>query len=408
MSIVKEVNNVKANKHIKFVRYRSLGRRKLRGAPYVKRYASRGMLMGILRLILAITVVIAHSNSLFGFRFTGGLVAVETFFIISGFYMSMILDKKYTGKGSYSLFLSNRFLRLYPMFWVVLLLTIFISIMSYVIHSDWLRLSAYIQHYDLITLDTLIFQIITNIVIFGQDLVMFIGVDPESGSMYFSQDFRTTYPRFHHFLLVPQAWSLGVEVLFYLIAPYIVRRSNLFVITLLSVSLLIKIYTYIVLELNHDPWSYRFFLSELHLFLLGTVSYRLYCVYKIHQSIFLGRKLTNIVVIVLFLIVIFFPYIPQIGSKSVTNYIFYFYCCLSIPFLFDLSKSSKIDSRIGELSYPVYITHILIISCVTLYSSMLGWEEYKGELSILLTVIVSYLLVRMISDPIEKIRQARV
>jgi len=84
--------------------------------------------MGLLRLILAIAVVIAHTNSIFGLKFTGGLVAVETFFIISGFYMSMILDRKYTGKGSYILFLSNRFLRLYPMFWVVLLLIIISSI----------------------------------------------------------------------------------------------------------------------------------------------------------------------------------------------------------------------------------------------------------------------------------------
>jgi len=31
----------KHNKHIKIVRYRSLGRRILRGAPYVKRYVNR-------------------------------------------------------------------------------------------------------------------------------------------------------------------------------------------------------------------------------------------------------------------------------------------------------------------------------------------------------------------------------
>jgi peptidoglycan/LPS O-acetylase OafA/YrhL len=47
--------------------------------------------MGILRLILAIAVVIAHSSYFFSFKFTGGIVAVETFFIISGFYMTMIL-----------------------------------------------------------------------------------------------------------------------------------------------------------------------------------------------------------------------------------------------------------------------------------------------------------------------------
>ena len=73
--------------------------------------------MGILRVILAIAVVISHSESFLGLKFTGGLVSVQIFFIISGFYMTMILDNKYVGKGSYRLFLSNRFLRLYPIYW---------------------------------------------------------------------------------------------------------------------------------------------------------------------------------------------------------------------------------------------------------------------------------------------------
>ena len=50
--------------------------------------------MGLLRFILAASVVLAHSGDFFGFKFTGGLIAVETFFIISGFYMALILDTK--------------------------------------------------------------------------------------------------------------------------------------------------------------------------------------------------------------------------------------------------------------------------------------------------------------------------
>jgi peptidoglycan/LPS O-acetylase OafA/YrhL len=70
--------------------------------------------MGLLRLILALTVVIAHSKAAFGLRFTADIGAAEVFFMISGFYISIILDKKYTGEGSYTLFLSNRFLYLFP------------------------------------------------------------------------------------------------------------------------------------------------------------------------------------------------------------------------------------------------------------------------------------------------------
>ncbi len=70
--------------------------------------------MGILRILLAISVVLAHSSSIFGFSLVGGQIAVQAFYIISGFYMALILNEKYIGaNNSYKLFISNRFLRLY-------------------------------------------------------------------------------------------------------------------------------------------------------------------------------------------------------------------------------------------------------------------------------------------------------
>lgn len=367
--------------------------------------------MGLLRLILAITVVIAHSNAVFGLKFTGGLVAVEVFFIISGFYMSMILDRKYTGKGSYTLFLSNRFLRLYPMFWVVLLLTIFASIISSVFLGNWFKLSSYIEYFDVMAIETLLFQIFANIALFGQDIVMFLGFNQETGGMYFTHDFQTSSPMFYTFLFVPQAWTLGIEVMFYLIAPFLVRKSNLVIISIIALSLLIRIFTYSIGYTN-DPWTYRFFPSELALFLLGTVSYRLYDSYKIHKYKVLNFNPTPIILLSLFTIIIFYQFIPRNfwfgGFGHVVNWLFYGFVCLSIPFVFDFSKSSKIDSRIGELSYPVYISHILVIASISPFLSLAGGQKYKGEWAVIFTILVSYILVRLISDPIEKIRQSRV
>ena len=364
--------------------------------------------MGLLRLILAITVVIAHSDSVLGFRFTGGLVAVEMFFMISGFYMTMILDKKYIGKGSYSLFLSNRFLRLYPIFWMVLLLTILASILSSVFIGDWFKLSSYIEYYDVMTTGTLLFQIFTNIALLGQDVVMFLGFNQETGGMYFTSDFKTSSPMFYTFLFVPQAWTLGVEILFYFIAPFIVRRSNLVIASIIALSLLIRGGIYLNGYTN-DPWTYRFFPSELSLFLLGSLSYRLYDVYKIHRAKAFGINLTGVVLVLLFSIIVFYQFIVVSGYIiHMFNWLLYGLFCLSIPFVFDFSKSSKIDSRIGELSYPVYISHILVIASISPFLSLMGLQEYRGEFAVILTILVSYLLVRLISDPIEKIRQARV
>ncbi len=364
--------------------------------------------MGLLRLILAITVVIAHSNTVFGLRFTGSLVAVEMFFMISGFYMTMILDKKYIGRGSYTLFLSNRFLRLYPTFWAILLLTILASIIKYICFGEWFKLSPYIKYYNVMTIETLFFQIFTNVALIGQDIVMFLGFDQESGGMYFTHDFSTSSPKFYTFLFVPQAWTLGLEVLFYLIAPFIVRKSNLVIVSIIVMSMLIRGTIYSI-GYNNDPWTYRFFPLELALFLLGTISYRLYEVYKIHQIKILGFNLTGFILVSLSSIIIFYQHIGVSGYiQHIFNWLFYGFFCLSIPFVFNFSKSSIIDSRIGELSYPVYISHILVIASISPFLSFIGLTEYRGELAVIFTILISYILVLLISDPIEKIRQARV
>ena len=143
--------------------------------------------MGILRVILAISVVLTHQamfipgSNLFGFIFTGPIVSVQVFFMISGFYMTMILDNKYVGKGSYKLFLSNRFLRLYPIYWTIALLTVIGSSLFYVAFGNWSILSSYALYYDAMKLKSLLFLLFTNVAIFGQDLTLFLGMSPASG-----------------------------------------------------------------------------------------------------------------------------------------------------------------------------------------------------------------------------------
>lgn len=363
--------------------------------------------MGLLRIILAITVVIAHSYTVFGFSFTGGLVAVEVFFIISGFYMAMILDEKYAGKGSYALFLSNRFLRLYPLFWVVLLLTIVTSVALYIFTDNFFRLSPYIQYFDSMAIETLLYQIIVNIVLLGQDIVMFLGFSKDSGGMYFTSDFRTSDPMFYKFLLVPQAWTLALEVMFYLIAPFVVRKSNIFIVSLIIFSMLTRAYIYFFLGYTNDPWTYRFFPAELALFLFGVISFRLYKTYKIQKTKLLGRNLVFFIYPSLFLTIIFYQFIPKAGFGHIINWLFYVFCALSLPFIFEFSKAWKLDARIGELSYPIYISHILVIGAITPFMKG-GGQEHRGTLAVLFTIIFSYILLRLISDPIEKIRKSRV
>ena len=364
--------------------------------------------MGFVRLILAISVVIAHSQPFLGeIYLVGGLVSVQVFFIISGFYMAMVLDKKYNIRGGYRLFIGNRFLKLFPMYWVVLLLTVAICAVSFEVTGNAYKLAPYLKYLNVQPLETLFFEIATNVLLFAQDVVMFLGLNQENGSMYFTHDFRKVSQPLFHFLLVPQAWSLGIELVFYLIAPFIVRKHAGLIVLFILLSCLLRIFIYKYMGYTNDPWTYRLFPTELALFLFGVLAFRLYKtrIFQHHwNSNFIKAFLLVVYVLILFFYQDVAHFYTQFGFVSY-HWTFYLYTALMLPFIFECTKSLTWDRWIGELSYPVYISHILVIMIVR---DMAKVDNYWSEISLLLTLLFSLLLVVYVSSPIEKIRQKRV
>lgn len=355
--------------------------------------------MGLLRIFLALSVVAEHAGPLFGYRFVGGIVAVEVFFIISGFYMTMILNTKYIGKSSYSLFLTNRFLRLFPLFWIVIMMVLVSSAVMGLLFDDWMRLAPYVEHHDLYDVSTLTYLMVTNILIYGQDLAMFMGIDIHSGALSFTSDFSGTSPRLHSFLLVPQAWSLGIELLFYAIAPVIVRRGLSTIMVLIALSLLLRGYIYLGLGWVHDPWIYRFFPTELALFLFGTVAFHLYGKLKDEPRLL---HYQGPVIAVYLVMMIGFEYIPIHGQ--IKGWSLYLVSIVAIPYLFHLTRGMRMDSLIGDLSYPVYIVHVFVI---TVFVSM-GLDSQLSLMTMIVSIVIAMVLVRYIDAPIERLRQRRV
>jgi len=76
--------------------------------------------VGLLRVLLAVSVFMVHApqtgSTYWLFKGFGGSNAVEIFFIISGFYIALILDKSYSTKMG---FYKNRILRLYPIYYII-------------------------------------------------------------------------------------------------------------------------------------------------------------------------------------------------------------------------------------------------------------------------------------------------
>ncbi|HCK23430.1 MAG TPA: acyltransferase [Bacteroides graminisolvens] len=358
--------------------------------------------MEILRVLLAISVVLAHSTPILGCSLVGGPVAVQVFYIISGFYMSLILNEKYINQNnSYRLFLSNRFLRLFPVYLVVLLLVLLTSVAVLCLYGDTHKnpLHAYFEYSGSLSPGSFIFLVFTNIFIFFQDVVMFLGIDISTGHLFFTENFQNHSPALHQFLLIPQAWTIGVELTFYLLAPFIVRRKLFLVGILMLLSLALRLILYRS-GLNHDPWTYRFFPTELVFFLMGNVSYRIYQKLK---NIQIKPLLTKGILLGLLSCTLLYDRV----DGPFKMYVYFLLSILALPFIFRLTKNWKWDAHIGELSYPIYICHIFVLFCITRFHIPLIHGNLGFTLT-LWTIVLSILLNYFVARRIEAYRQKRV
>lgn len=346
--------------------------------------------MGLLRLLLAISVVGAHMGKIFGFGFVSGTLAVQSFFMISGFYMTLVLNEKYTGiRKSYKLFISSRLLRLFPVYWVVVLLEIVVT---------GSKQDIYVDNYDVMNIGTLLFLIGTNILVFFQDIVMFLGYDLSTGELFFTKNFRDVNLPLYKFLLVPQAWSIGLELTFYLIAPFVVRWKISIIYGFIALSVLLRVILYNI-GYDNDPWTYRFFPTELVFFLLGAVAYHRY---KKLEMLKFNRTYLYIV----FSTLILFTCVYSFISISFIYYIYLVFFFLSIPYVFILSKNWKVDRYIGELSYPIYISHMFVLHCIYVFGLPIIGD--KGFTVMTISILFSVLLNTLVAEKIEKFRQRRI
>ncbi len=361
--------------------------------------------MGIVRFILAMSVIIAHTSPIFGSMYVGGVIAVKAFYIISGFYMSLILNEKYVQqKNSYKLFISNRFLKLYPFYWVVLLATLGLYTYTFFAmpRGNTNLIYTYQQFYQNVNFKagTLVFFILINLFLIAQDSLLFMGLNTK-GNFYFAQNFRDTNPQLYNFLAIPQAWTISLELMFYLLAPFIVKRKLTFVIPIIICCFIAKLIFY-KMGYKLDPWNYRFFPFELGFFLLGNVCYRIYLQLKKYT---MQIEKFYLLVVTLFLALTYVYYkIPL--HFIIKEYLYYSFIFAIIPILFIASKKYKWDNYIGDLSYLLYISHMLVVLIITTFK----WPVFNqiGLLTVVISMAFSLICKHTLLNKIEKIRQNRV
>ncbi|RZK40099.1 MAG: acyltransferase [Pedobacter sp.] len=349
--------------------------------------------MGFIRFLLAIGVVLCHTSSIYGFSPVSGNTAVQCFYIISGFYMTMILNEKYTGQNGNKTFYLNRALKIYPIYWTILFASIIWSLTVYKFGYPGV-VKQYADNSPL-SLATWSYLILSNIFIIGLDWIFLFKL--ENGNMLFTTDFNAQKPAFYTFAFNSIAWTVGLELLFYLIAPFIMRKNILWIVMMLLLSLGLRL---LLNEngLNHVPWDYMFFPTQILFFMLGGLSYHLY------KKVKLSGKINFIISAAYAIIIIFYyQFFPNNFIKEVFLFVF---TALAIPSLFNLTAKSKIDRYLGDLSYPIYISQSLIIMVTgaKIFPKPFGW----GLTAVILCIAAGIFLTYFVTRPIEKIRQKKI
>ena len=357
--------------------------------------------MGILRFILAVCVILAHTDSL-GFHFAiGGGTAVQCFYILSGFFMTMILTEKYNQKGQVGLYYENRFLRLFSVYWIFLALNIALSALNHFVHHSG-TLSRWIESWHHLTLIDTAVLIFSNVFMIGHDWTSLFELG--SHGIHRVADFKSPNPYLPKFFFIPQAWTLGVEITFYILAPFLVRRRWWIVAVIAVATFILRAYL-ISNGYQIGIWNNGFFPSEVGMFLLGTLSYKGYAAHKDK----LHGPITLAIAGVTLLIVLAFPLIGQDGPIffSAPHILLFTVLTVGIPALFSVTRKLKWERNIGELSYPIYLSHEFFTQILMRIPHIHSHPIFLALLTIGATTALSAVVVKFVDIPVNRYREMR-
>lgn len=193
--------------------------------------------------------------------------------------------------------------------------------------------------------------------------------------------------------VIGQAWSIGTEIWFYLMAPFLIRLRwpSLLIVTGASFAL-----RYVLSE-RYGLATYFFFPTQLGLFVAGMLAYHW------RRSMLAGnRKVAFSGLLILVGGCVISPYaLPEM------DYYKWGLCLLLfvfMPAIFEALKNNTFDRLVGELSYPIYITHAGIISIFSAIYLKLTDAPPSGFLVLFLVISVSILIFLAVESPVDRFR----
>jgi len=300
-------------------------------------------LLDLYRFFLALLVVQAHIPWASG---SGPLSqhAVFSFYVLSGFLMTLILNETYGfGPVNFGRFWLNRFLRLYPAYFIVISITAlyiaFVSPLTQLHGSVGIPRSAH--------------GWAANLAIFGM----------------------AGYEASHvpSIQLIPNAWSLGVELVCYLLLSIYFARSKRRALALLLTGIAITGAELVRVTVQAPPYydfqnHYGVVQAGLIPFAVGSLAY-----FHRHSPLFRFSTARFLLLLLLWA-----------GNFALAHVLTYhgfvsgLYVCAAInlflvPMMFAYDEANpkpRLVKILGGISYPVFVSHILIGTLVFKYTGL--------------------------------------
>jgi peptidoglycan/LPS O-acetylase OafA/YrhL len=312
--------------------------------------------LDVLRLIAATLVMVGHVELILNYRWMEGFMSaslvhesgkagVAIFFALSGFLLAKIAMEEKESKDGFCIkqFVKKRALRILPLYYFIMIVAFFFLAKSNVFYvenqTEELRL------------------------LFVQKLLLYVALLPQLNDVFFNEKVST----------VLQFWTIGSEVIFYLILPFLIRaKKPLKAMITAFIAFTILKYS-LQLLVGKTPFEgivstlyYIMLFNRIECLLLGAIAAVL--MHQKHKwAVSLASKDNMIFgtgLIVLMLIM---------HRRIITGFDYALYTAAIIPFLLYFtaperkpsnSKLMKLLTYGGKISYSIYLTHIIVLMAV--------------------------------------------
>ena len=351
-------------------------------------------MLGVIRFLLASCVIAFHLTGKLPFL---GQFSVNFFYVISGFLITMILNKTY--KFHLLSFATNRFLRLYPTYFFFLtvgILIIYFMPNTVNFHPSWSKVS---QHFDWLG----------NALIFPWAFLSDYAVPNTFGA------FTNSYPLFadaYRFRIITSSWSVAVELVCYFLLWIFIARKLSF--TLFSITASVIYHIFVFRNTHDSAMSYFPFIAATLPFSLGALSYFIYEKIKT-----LGNTLTILnnhkwIVLLSSISLFFLNWMVFLENQNGQWHPFFYYvnniiAMVIVITLCDINpkgNQGKILKILGDLSYPIFLCQYfggyVAWFIVGFDEPNRGWEIFL--IGYIVSIAMSLICISLVDENIKKLR----